>query len=43
MKFEEMSVDELLRLERSKGPYLYVIHARALTDLEKRRTRKRRR
>jgi hypothetical protein len=43
MKFEEMSIDELLRLERSKGPYVYVIHARDLRDREKRRTRKRRR
>jgi hypothetical protein len=42
MKFEEMSIDELLRLERSKGPYLYVIHARDLNEREKRRTRKRR-
>jgi hypothetical protein len=43
MKFEEMSVEELLALEASKGPYLYVIHARSLKDPEKRRTRKRRR
>jgi hypothetical protein len=43
MKFEELSIDELMRLEASKGPFVYVIHSRPLTEAEKRRFRKRRR
>src|SRR4051812_5814097 len=42
MKFEELSIDDLLRIELSKGPFIYVIHARELIDREKRRHRKRR-
>lgn len=43
IKVEEMTVEELIELESSKGPYAYVIHARELKDDEKRRDRRRRR
>ena len=40
--FETMPIEELVRFDSAKGPYVYPIHARELTEREKRRERRRR-
>ena len=42
LDFEAMSIDEFVRLEKSKGPFAYAIHARELIGREKRQDRRRR-
>jgi hypothetical protein len=43
MNYEEMTYDDIVRLESGTGPYVYIVHARSLTPSEKRGLNKRRR